>query len=163
MCYRLNFIHCSQTANIDKKRMKTQRTTNQTVQQLFILCLFAYVSVFHYKQLILFMAITILTNRQLYKDTSRNSLNTMNAVHFVLKSVVAWMNKLNNSHKQFTSSLCMFIFFATKKVDFFFHGKTKLPNHQLYNKLYDRPSHCVEICCSMDQKVENTSQTDHKQ
>jgi len=40
--------------------MKTQRTTNQPVQQLFILCLFAYVSVFHYNQLILFMAITIL-------------------------------------------------------------------------------------------------------
>ena len=29
------------------------------------------------------------------------------------------MKKLKNSHKQFTSSLCMFLFFSTKTVDFF--------------------------------------------
>ena len=68
--------------------------------------------------------------------------------------------QLNNGHKQFTSSLCIFVFYAVKRSKVFFVAKTK---HQLFNKLYARPSHCAEICCSVDQQVENTSQTDHKQ
>ena len=68
--------------------------------------------------------------------------------------------------KQFGScsafvSLCMFLF-SPDKVDIFHGKKTILTNHQLYNKLYARPSHCAESCCSKDQQLENTSQTDHK-
>jgi len=65
----------------------------------------------------LFMAKTVLANHRLYNDTSRHSVQYMNAA-------------------------CAYSYFSPQKV-VVFHGKTKLPNHQLYNKLYDRPSQTV--------------------